>query len=815
MSKGWHVYCIFLAQEKEMLKNYLKIAFVNLKKHKAFSFINIFGLAIGLACCILIAAYVFHELSYDKFHEKADRIYRLRSELKISGEYLDIPKSSPPMAEYLVQNYPEVNGAVRFRRIGRVPVRYRDNLNYEDHIFFADNSVFDIFTFSMVKGDPRTALSTAHSIVITEEMAQKYFGSEDPIGKLLNINNQSDYRVTGVMKKVPHKSHFVFNMLCSFETFAQNNKREMQNWLSINNYTYVLLEKGADYKQLELKLPEMIEKRVGAMLKYVKGEMVLSLQPLTSIHLHSDLMQEISGNSNIVYVYIFSAIALFILIIACINFMNLSTARSTNRAREVGLRKVLGADRGKIIRQFLSESILNSIISCILALILVDLTLPLFRSISGIDLRIDYVQNFWLIPGLVGLALFVGLIAGSYPAFFLSAFQPTRVLKGEFKAGKAGNRFRSVLVIVQFTISIVLIVGTIVVFNQLNYMKNERLGFQKDQVVVIPISDESTLGSLRPVKRELENHTGIVSVAASSHVPGQTTYVNPFIPEGFALDQMQYMGELYIDHEFIPTMGIEIVAGRNFSEEFTTDTSESVIINETAVKKFGWDNPVGKTIGDVSVSQKINKYTVIGVVKDFHMESLRKRIMPLFIGCTTHNINSLSVRIRPEKIPETISFLRNKMREIDPLRPFEYFFLDDSFDAQYRAEERLSRVFSYFAILAIFVASLGLFGLASFTAEQRTKEIGIRKVLGASVTGIVVLLSKEFTKWVLVANGIAWPIAYFSLHKWLEGFAYRTNLTLTAFIVSMGISFVIALLTVSFQALRTAVANPVDSLRYE
>jgi len=666
-----------------------------------------------------------------------------------------------------------------------------------------------------VKGDPRTALDTAHSVVITEDMAQKYFGSEDPIGKLLNINNQTDYTVMGVMKNLPHNTHFIFNMFCSFETYAQSNRWDMQNWLSINNYTYILLEKGFEYEQLELKLPEMIEKRVGAMLRLAKAEMVLSLQPLTGIHLHSDLMQEISGNSSIVYVYIFSAIALFILVIACINFMNLSTARSSNRAKEVGLRKVLGADRGKIIRQFLSESMLNSIIACILALLLVDLALPLFRSISGIDLRIDYAQNFWLIPGLLGLALFVGLIAGSYPAFFLSAFQPTRVLKGEFKSGKAGTLFRSALVIVQFTISIALIVGTIVVYNQLNYMKNKRLGFQKEQVVVIPISDESTLDTLRPVKQELESHIGIVRVAASSHVPGQTTYVNPFIPEGFTLDQKQYMGELYVDHEFIPTMGIEIVAGRNFSEEFSTDTSQSVIINETAAQKFGWEKPVGKTIGDLSVSQKIRKYTVIGVVKDFHIESLRKKITPLFIGCTTHNFNSLSVRIKAENVQETLSFLESKMRQIDPFRPFDYAFLDDSFDAQYRSEERLSKIFSYFAILAVFIASLGLFGLASFTAEQRTKEIGIRKVLGASLSEIILLLSKEFTKRILIANAIAWPIAYYALRLWLQGFAYRTSLTLIAFVFSAVISMVVAALTISYQAIKTALTNPVESLRYE
>ncbi|UCC38314.1 MAG: ABC transporter permease [Candidatus Aminicenantes bacterium] len=798
-----------------MFKNYLRIILVNLKKHKAFSFINIVGLAIGIACCILITAYVLHELSYDKFHEKADRIYRLRCDLKISGDDLNIPKSSPPMAEYLVQNYPEVLSAVRFRRLGRVPVRYKESLYNEDRLFFADNSVFEVFTFPIIKGDPQSALKTAYSVVITEDMAKKYFGEEDPIGNVLNINNEYDFTVTGVVKNVPNNSHLTFDMLCSFETYAESNKRDMHNWLSINNYTYILLQEGYDYKQLEQKFPEMIKKHAGNALKYVKGEIVVSLQPLTSIHLHSNLMQEVQGNSSIVYVYIFAAIAIFILAIACINFMNLSTARSGNRAQEVGMRKVLGADRGKIIRQFLIESIFYSFMSLIVALLFVELTLPLFQSISGIELNIDYAENLWLIPSLIGLAVFVGLIAGSYPALFLSAFQPVRVLKGVFKAGTAKTWFRSVLVIVQFSISIVLIIATIVVFSQLNYLKNERLGFHKEQIVVIPISDESTLDSLRPLKEELKSHSGILSVAASSHVPGQTTYVNPFIPEGFSLDQMQYMGELYIDHDFIPTMDIEIAAGRNFSADFRTDIEQSILINETAAKKFGWVNPIGKTIREISMSRKVSKYTVIGVVKDFHMESLHKQISPLFIRFTTHIFNSLSVRISPENIPQTLSFLRDKTRQVDPHRPFEYTFLDDSFDAQYRAEERLSKIFSYFSVLAIFIACLGLFGLASFTAEQRTKEIGIRKVLGASVSGIVVLLSREFIKWVLIANAIAWPVSYLAMAKWLQNFAYRTAISPLPFIISFVLALIITFATISYQSLKAALANPVDSLRYE
>ncbi|MBN1273045.1 MAG: ABC transporter permease [Candidatus Aminicenantes bacterium] len=798
-----------------MFKNYLKVTLNNLKKHKSFSLINILGLAIGLGCSILITSYVFHELSYDKYHKKADRIYRLCSDLKISGEHLNIPKTSPPMAEYLVQNYPEVLNAVRFRSLGRMPVRNQNILFYENRIFFADNSVFDIFTFPLLKGDSETALKTANSAVITEEMAVKYFGSGDPIGKVLNINNEYDFTITGVLKNIPKNSHFVFDILCSFETYAQTDPRQMRNWLSLNNYTYILLQEGIDLKFLENKLPEMIEKRVSGILKAVKSELDVYLQPITSIHLHSNLMQEISGNSSIVYVYIFIAISVFILAIACINYMNLSTARSANRAKEVGLRKVMGANRSTIMKQFLGESIFFCLISLVFALLLVELTFPFFKSLSGIDLNIGYLEYPWIIPGLLGLAVITGFIAGAYPAFFLSSFHPVRVIKGIFKAGYGAVRFRSALVVFQFFISIFLIIGTIGIFNQLKFMKNQRLGFQKEHIVVIPISDESTLVSLQPLKEELKENGNILSVAASSHVPGQTTYVNPFIPEGFSLQDMQYMGELYIDHDFIPTLGIELAAGRNFSPELQTDIQNSIIINETAAKKLGWKDPIGKTIADVSTSRTLKKRTVIGVVKDFHIESLHKKVIPLYIGYTTHLLDMLSVRIKPERINETISFLENKMKQFDPNRPFEYFFLDDSFDAQYRSEEQLSRIFSYFAILAIFIACLGLLGLASYAAEQKTKEIGIRKVLGASVPDIMILLSKQFTKWVLMANVLSWPIAYYSLHIWLQGFAYRTNITWSAFILSALISFGIALLTVLYQTTHAAVADPVKSLRYE
>jgi len=798
-----------------MFKNYLKIALINLRKHKVFSFINIMGLAIGIACCILITSYVLFELSYDKYNTNFKHIYRLRVDFKISGDQLDIPKSSPPMGEFLVANYPEVINAVRLHSISRMPVNYLDRLFFENKLFYADNSVFEIFTFPLLKGDPKTALNTAHSIVITEEMANKYFDREDPLGKVITLNNETDYIVTGVAENIPFNSHFRFNMLCSYATYAESNKRALQNWLSLNNYTYIQLKKDFDFRLLEQKFPEMLDKQVGTVLKYVKGDLKLLLQPLGRIHLHSNLMQEISGNSSMTDVYIFIAVALLILIIACINFMNLSTARSSIRAKEIGLRKVLGANRGNIIRQFLSESIIFCFIAFFVALALAELAMPIFRAISGINLQLFSFRNPLIYICVLAAILLCGLFAGSYPAFFLSSFQPELVLKGLFTTRKARSRFRNSMVIGQFSVSVLLIIGTITVFNQLNYMKNQKLGFNKVQMLIIPISDSSTLTSLKPLQEELQRNSGVLNVAASSHVPGQTTFVNPFIPEGYSISEMQYMGELHIDHNFIPAMGIKMAAGRNFAPELSTDKELSVIINETAAKQFGWKDPIGKTISEMTMSQRLKKYTVIGVVEDFHIESLHKKIMPLFINYTTHAINSFCVRISPDNISATLSFLGVKIKQFFPARPFEFQFLDESFDAQYRSDERLSKIFSYFSILAIFIACLGLFGLAAFTAEQKTKEIGIRKILGASVSALIMLLSREFLKWVIIANVIAWPIAYYVLHQWLQSFAYRTKISVFAFIIAAVLSFVIAFVTVYTQTLKASLADPVRSLRYE
>jgi len=796
--------------------NYLKIALRNLKKHKGYSFINIAGLAIGMACCILIILYIYSELNYDRYHENADRIYRLGTNFDVGKMHAKAAVSNHPIGPTLSRDYPEVLNAARIRPfMPRASVEYREKQFFEEKIFYADNSVFDIFSFQMIRGDQKSALVTAYSLVITEDVAKKYFVDEDPVGKILRLNNDSDFTVTGIIQNVPQNSHFTFDMLCSFETLYQHNPEQREKWMGdFNNYTYLLLQENYDFRELEQKFPPLIDKHIGRILKLIGGKVEFFLQPLTSIHLHSNLEGEISGNSDITYVYIFAAIALFILLIACINFMNLSTARSAKRAKEVGMRKVLGSYRGQLIQQFLSESMTYSFLAFFIALALVQLALPLFRSFSGTSLNFQFVEVSWIIPCLIGFVFLVGLVAGSYPAFFLSAFRPIRVLKGKLKAGGADSRFRSVLVVLQFAISIALIVGTAAIMNQLHYMKERKLGFNKEHVVVLPIREGLIIQSIESIKEELKSHTGVISVAASSTVPGHgASRHNAFLPEGFELNESQMIGAISIDHSFIPTLDMEVVAGRNFSPEFATDSSKSALINETAVQEFGWDDPVGKTITELT-GNGITK-TVIGVVRDFHVESLHKKIEPLYIENEPSGFGYISIRVRPRNVSGTMDFLRKKWKEFVSSGTFDYAFLDKSFDSQCKEEERLSTIFSYFTLFAIFIACLGLFGLASFTAEQRTKEIGIRKVLGASVHGIVILLSKEFTKWVLVANIVAWPVAYYVMNKWLQYFAYRINVGVWIFILAGALALIIALLTVSYQAIKSALANPVEALRYE
>jgi putative ABC transport system permease protein len=799
-----------------MFKNYLKSALRNIKKHKGYASINIIGLAIGMACCILIVLYITTELSYDRYHSKAERIFRLGLDANMGGSKVITPISNVPSAPALIQGYPEVIDAVRIRTVSRTSVEYEDKQFYENEILYADNSIFSIFTFPLMIGDPRTVLETAYSIVLTEDTAKKYFGDRNPVGKTLTLNNESNFVITGVMKNVSPNSHFTFDMVCSYETLYDRNREMMEEWFNFRDYTYLLLAEGFDYRELENKFPALIEKHMGSTLQALGGEINFFLQPLASIHLHSNLENEIAPNSSITYIFIFAAVALFILCIACINFMNLATARSSTRAKEVGMRKVVGAERKELIWQFFGESLLYSFMSLTIALLLSWLVLPFVSSLSGQDLSINLARVPWLIPGLIGFALFVGLLAGSYPALFLSAFRPAQVLKGNLKAGSVHSRLRSILVVSQFLISISLIIGTGIILSQIKFMKNKSLGFDKENVLVVEIMDRNLRRSLDSIKAEMQRVPGVLSVSSSSLVPGQEPSVQPFVPEGYSEKQAQLMEIFWIDHDFFPTLGMEVVKGRNFSLEFGTDSSSAVIINETAARRYGWENPIGKTIRAPSDEvMKWDTYTVVGVVKDFHRTSLHSVIAPQLIGNDSSRFDELVIRIAPENSDTTLNLLREKWEEIDPQRPIDFFFLDSLLGSQYGAEERLSDILSAFSVFAIFIACLGLFGMASFAAEQRTKEIGIRKVLGASVPEVVVLLSKDFLKLIAVANLIAWPLAYFGMHKWLQNFAYKTGIDVWIFIFTGIAAMGIALATISYQSIKAAILDPIDAIKYE
>jgi putative ABC transport system permease protein len=797
-----------------MFKNYLKIAIRNIKKYKAYSFINIAGLAIGMACCILIIQFVQDELSYDRYNEKADRIYRLVDALDLSeptSRYFAL--SSAPFAPMLKKEFPEVENAVRLFLGRRRMVSKGENKYYEDGLIFADDSLFQIFTFPLIEGNPETALQRPHTIVISESMAFKYFDREEPINETLKINDD-DYLITGIMKDLPKNSHFYADIFASLKTLEQIptvQERYFQNWARHEFYTYLLLKEGSSAEELQDKLPGFIEKHASQQVMTILGSTLSSrLQPLKSIHLHSHLQHEISPNGDIKYVAMFSVIAIFILLIACVNFMNLATARSVNRSKEVGLRKVVGASRHQIVRQFLGESLVFTFLSLLLAFLFVKIALPLFNSLTGKEIVIQDLGNFLLLWASVFILFFVGLLSGSYPAFIISRYQPADVLKGSSNVKSGKSLLRKGLVILQFGISILLIIATGVILDQLDYLRNRKLGFDKEHVVVVTIRENSIRKNAEAIKAELMQNPHVLNAAVTIGVPGG-------IIAGDAIQLITEEGKktitvrmIYTDHDYIKTMGMEIVEGRDFSKEMRTDAGGAFIVNEAAVRQLKLENPLA-----AAVEWDDKKGRIIGVVKDFQFQSLKDEITPLFIQIWPQNTLVFAIRISPENAAETLAFIENEWKKLDPDHPFEYSFMDENFDMLYRSEEKLGHIFSVFSALAIFIASLGLFGLALFMAEQRTKEIGIRKILGASVGRIFFLLAKEFALLVLIANIIAWPLAYVLMTKWLQNFAYRVNMESWIYILSGIIALVIALLTVSFQALKAAVADPVKSLRYE
>ena len=793
-----------------MIRNYFKIAFRNLWKHRVFSFINIMGLTVGMTAFFLIFLYVQFELSYDSFNNKADRIYRVVSDIKTPTEVIHASGPSWAVPPFAKEEFPEIESFVRVSGASLL-VRKGDIKFQEDNSLFADSAFFHVFDYKLIKGNPQTALKDQFSIVFTESAAKKYFGKTDPLGQtLLLTGDVFPSKVTGVMKDMPENSQIKADMLVSMTTITQKfNQNIDSQWGNYGARAYFLLKPGTNAKALEKKFPAFLERRNGTEMKEQQMYPTLFLERLRDVYLRSTRDGSKTGNIN--NVYIFSIIAAFILLIACINFVNLTTARSAERAKEVGIRKVVGAGRSQLARQFTGESILLCLIAFILSVIISALLLPLFNNLAG-----KVISNgIFAHPEYIGLlfltAITIGILAGFYPALVLSSFQPVSVLKGRFATGTRGIFLRKGLVVAQFTISTALIISTIVVYTQMKYMRNKDLGFNKDQELVVDTHGDPAKNSLRQVVATLPN---VISTSLTGSVPGGGNPGAYSQVENIKGDmQIANLDLYFVDFDYIPQFKMKMVAGRAFSNDFKTDSTEAMVLNEAAIKMFGYTSPkqaIGKKF-----DQWGRKGRIIGVVKDFHFRSLQSDIKPLSMRIEPDGWSFLCVKVNASKIPETISAIENKWKSLVPNRPFSYFFLDEFFDKQYRTEDRFEKLFFNFAILAIFISCLGLLGLASYSTLQRTKEIGIRKVMGASVTGIVNLLSKDFLKLVIISFVVAAPVSWYFMHRWLEGFAYRTSISWWMFALAGILAIIIAILTISFQAIKAAMANPVKSLRTE
>jgi putative ABC transport system permease protein len=800
-----------------MLKNYLKIALRNIIKYKGYSFINITGLAVGMACCILIFLYIQFEFGYDQFHKDADKIYRVAKDFHQKGEPASCGTATPPtLAPVILNDFPGVEHAVRLYK-GKGVIKSGEKKFIEEGIFYADASFFNIFTFPFIKGNPETALKDPYSAVLTEETAKRYFNREDPLGKTISFKNSEDFKVTGVIKNVPINSHFKFDILFSFATledfYSNRSYNALKNWWNHSYRTYIKISSDKPSLQLVDGIYNLSKRYVSDQEARFGFQQKFFLQPLRDIYLKSNIEDEMGETGNIAYLYIFMVIAIFILIIACINFVNLATARSAQRAHEVGMRKVVGAVKTQLVRQFLVEALMVSFASLALAIFIVLFSLPLFNDLTGKNLEL-YFGDFKVIFLWAAIPFIAAILSGCYPAFFLSAFKPIDTLKGAFESHKKAALLRKGMVVFQFAISIILIVGTLVVSKQLDFMRDRDPGFKKEQVMVLSLQGtKESRQKYEILKNEFSRHSSVISASASSTVPGRLFSSLSVNPEGYSQEETKTMYTLETDYDFIKTLKIELSAGRYLSRDFKTDPENAFILNEAAVFNLGWGSPKNAIGKNFARGRKKGK--VIGVIKDFHFESLHKEISPLLLYFEPDNFEYLSLRIAPGNIFGTISFIENKWQKLLPGDPFNFFFLDDDFDRQYRAEEKVQNIFRSFTIIAIVIACLGLFGLAAFTTQQRFKEIGIRKVLGASAPGILLLLAKEFIKWVLLSNLIAWPIAYFAANKWLQNFAYRTDVGIWTFLFSALAALTIALLTVSYQAVKAAIINPMDVLKYE
>jgi len=797
-----------------MFKNFLKIAFRNIGQYKVYSFINIFGLAVGLACLILILLFMQHELSFDTYHDKADQIFRLVKE-EISPDSKRAYKSLlTPLAlvPTLKEECPEITAATRLKNTSTV-ISYGEKNFLEKRIYFAEPDLLKIFSFHLVKGDPEAALKDPHSIVLTREMSEKYFGGQDPMGKTLTVDGTYQLKVTGVLKNIPKNSHFIMDFVVPLEAYLLTQELKISDWGTNIFRSYILLREDADPKQLESKFPAIIKKVLKRDLNY-EGPVPVRLftQPLSKIHLYSHYSGELTPNSDIRYIYLFTIIAVLILTMSCINYVNLSTARAARRSKEVGIRKVVGAKRIHLFEQFLGESFLLTFIAFVIAIFIVEITLPGFNSLIEKDLSFNLINNFQFALGLFVLMVMVGVLSGGYPALAISSGKPISIVGGQYRSGPKGAALRNLLVLTQFTISIILIICTLVVNNQLGFIRHRDMGYSKDNILVMPIRDKEVGNKLDAVKTELLRNPDILSVSASNALPNDVDWGFMADWPGKAENVKIEIYAGFVDYDFIDLYQLKLIEGRNFSRDFPSDAQGAYILNESAVKTLGWKSPLGREFGS-----KTRRGKIVGIIKDFHLLSLHEKIQPLFYYLEPDNRfkQYISVKISGNRIPGTIAFLEKKMKTFSPRYPFEYNFFDEIFNRAYIIEQKLADTFTICALVTILIACLGLLGLASFTAEQKTKEIGIRKVLGATVTNVILMLSKEFTRWVLLANIIAWPTAYYFMTNWLQNFAYRTTPGIEIFILSGLLALIIALGTISYQSFRAAAANPVKALRYE
>jgi len=800
-----------------VLRNYLKTALRNIRRNRIYSLINILGLAIGIACFLLIVFYIQHERSYDGFHKRGKNIYQV-VRINSQGDWQEQRvNTGAPLAPLMVDNLSGVEEAVRFTCFRNDLIGFGENRFIERRFFFADESVFDVFTFPLALGDASRALIEPFTVVLTPDAVRKYFGDQDPINRVLTYyfgGKAFDFRVTGVLEKIPQVSHIDFDFLASYRSLLSivGEYFITKHWDS-PTWTYALLRDGVSPQSIDRLLPDFTEKHVD---KWSFASVNHELLPLRDVYFHSP-GPTIGKRGNVQYLFIFSIIAVFILLIACVNFMNLATARSGSRAKEIGMRKVVGAQRPQLVRQFLGESMVYSILALVLAVVLVEIFLPHFSSLVGQELSIDYLRNLPYVLILLLTTLLVGAIAGSYPAFFLSAFKPASVLKGKLRSGGAAVWVRKVLVVGQFVISIALIAGAIFIFQQIEFIKNRELGFKKEHVVTVPMRDRSVRGKYELLKNKWLQNANIQNVTASSMEPGVTSQ-NGINLKARGVEDLD-IGIIYADHDYAQTLGIDMAAGRDFSRNISTDTNEAILMNQTALEILGWQEGVGEEMelyfreGGKIIPMYQGR--VVGVVENFNFRDLSTPMQPILIKIDPNRYSYALVRINSAEINESIQHLKKSWQELALDYPFEFTFLEDDMNEVYRSVETFGSITRYGTFWAIFIACLGLFGLASFTVEKRTKEIGIRKVLGASIPGIMALINKDFLRLVILSNIIAWPIAYYGMTRFLQYFAYRMGIQVWAFLLAGGFALLVSFITVTFQAIKAAVLNTAKTLRYE